>query len=110
MLPGTMSREKEIERLEQLGESEVRYQLAQFQYTGSTQLAEEWLKQKESQRNVALEDARISATKAAAEAAARSADAASAQARWAKWAAAIAAAAAIISAKELIAAAIKQLL
>ena len=112
-----MSRTKELARLESLGESEVRYQLAQFSYSGSLQLTEEWLRQNEAARLTAMEvetlatarETAIAASRAAS-AAERSASAAFEQARWAKWAAAIAATAAIVSARDEIVQVIKSLI
>lgn len=104
-----MSRPEEFARLEALGESEVRYQLAQFRYSGSTQLAEEWLRQKEAARLAVVEAKALATAKSAAEAANLAASAALLQARWAKWAALIAAIAAVISAKDEIIHAIKHL-
>ena len=112
-----LTQENEIKKLESLEESEVRYQIAQFKYSGSTHLAEEWLLQKEAARLAATEAETLAVAKEAvtaaslsASAANRSASAAYEQARWAKWAAAIAATMAIITARSEIYDVIKSLL
>lgn len=123
MLPGMPApRKEQINELERLGESEVRYLLSSMR-TGNFErhVAEEWLRQKEleraadsSARRDAREEETLSIAKRAADAASEanriateslaiahsSSRSAAEQARWARWAVIIAVMAAIIATKD----------
>jgi len=48
------SHRTELKEFEEIGETELRYKIAHGSFFGNRQLAEEWLRQKESERSLAL--------------------------------------------------------
>jgi hypothetical protein len=108
------SHRTEILEFEQIGETELRYKIANRTFFGNRQLADEWLRQQDQSRRDNREEETLSIANRAADAASEanfiaaeslsiaqaSAKSASEQARWARWAVIIAVIAAMIATKD----------